>query len=57
MRVFIDANIILDDFEDALQLECAKEFNADYIITRDRDAFKDAEIEILSPKEFIKQFI
>jgi len=49
-------NETIDDFEDALQLECAKEFNANYIVTRDRNAFKDTKIEILSPSEFIKQF-
>ena len=49
-------NETIDDFEDALQLECAKEFNADYIVTRDRNAFKEADIEMLSPKEFIQKF-
>lgn len=44
----------IDDFEDALQLECAKEFNADYIITRDKNGFKGTKIETLSPNEFIK---
>ena len=45
----------LEDFEDALQLECAKEFNADYIVTRDL-TFTNEEIAIISPKDFIEKF-
>ena len=43
----------IGDFEDALQLECAREFNADYIVTRDPEHFKKSEIETISPAEFI----
>jgi len=46
----------IDDFEDALQLECAKEFNADYIVTRDLPGFTNKEIAVISPDEFIKKF-
>jgi len=46
----------IDDFEDALQLECAKEFNADYIVTRDLPGFANREITVISPDEFIKKF-
>jgi len=46
----------IDDFEDALQLECAKEFNADYIVTRDLPGFANKEIAVISPDEFIKNF-
>jgi predicted nucleic acid-binding protein len=46
----------IDDFEDALQLECAKEFNADYIVTRDLPGFANKEIAVISPDEFIKKF-
>jgi len=46
----------IDDFEDALQLECAKEFNADYIVTRDLPGFANTEIAVISPDEFIKKF-
>jgi len=45
----------LEDFEDALQLECAKEFNADYIVTRDLN-FTNEDIAIISPKDFIEKF-
>jgi predicted nucleic acid-binding protein len=46
----------MDDFEDALQLECAKEFNADYLVTRDLSSFANAKVAVISPKEFIKEF-
>ncbi|MCL2040237.1 MAG: PIN domain-containing protein [Bacteroidetes bacterium] len=49
-------NEIIDDFEDALQVECAKEFNADYIVSRDKNGFIDADIDILSPNQFIEKF-
>lgn len=46
----------IDDFEDALQIECAKEFNADYIVTRNIPDFSGSGIEALSPTDFIKKF-
>jgi predicted nucleic acid-binding protein len=46
----------IDDFEDALQLECAREFNADFIVSRDVDGFKNADIEVITPREFVKRF-
>jgi len=46
----------IDDFEDALQLECAKEFNADFIVSRDINGFSNADIEVITPKEFVKKF-
>jgi predicted nucleic acid-binding protein len=49
-------NEALDDFEDALQLECAKEFNADYIVTRDLLGFANSGVAAISPEEFIKKF-
>ena len=45
----------IGDFEDALQLECAREFNAEYIVTRDPKHFKGSEIETISPAEFVKR--
>jgi predicted nucleic acid-binding protein len=58
MRIFVDINIVddVDDFEDALQIECAKEFNADYVITRDLLGFSSSGIEVISPIDFIKTF-
>jgi predicted nucleic acid-binding protein len=46
----------VDDFEDALQIECAKEFNADYIVTRDLTGFSSSGIETISPIDFINKF-
>ena len=46
----------IDDFEDALQLECAREFNADFIVSRDTAGFACSDIEVISPKEFAKRF-
>lgn len=44
-----------DDFEDCLQVECAKEFNADYIITRNIKDFESSEIPAILPDEFLKK--
>ncbi|MDR2579756.1 MAG: PIN domain-containing protein [Fibromonadaceae bacterium] len=46
----------MDDFEDALQLECAKEFNADYFVTRDLSGFANMGVAVISPEAFIKEF-
>ena len=48
-------NDSFDDFEDALQEECAKSFLADYIITRDPSGFKNSSLSIVSPGEFVKR--
>lgn len=42
------------DFEDCLQMECAKAFRADYIVTRNGDDFKDSKIPCIGPEEFCK---
>lgn len=45
------------DFEDGLQFYAASEINGvDAIITRDKADFKYADIPVLTPKEFLKQF-
>ena len=44
------------DFEDCLQVECAAEVNADYIITRNKIDFAGSEIPILTPAEFCNLF-
>lgn len=41
------------DFEDCLQDECAKSFNSDYIITRDKDDFVNSVVPVLLPTEFV----
>jgi predicted nucleic acid-binding protein len=40
------------DFEDAIQYNCAKDFNKiDCIVTRDSKDFKKSELPVLTPKE------
>ena len=48
-------NDVIGDFEDALQLECAREFNADFIVTRDPEHFSGSEIETMTPREFLEK--
>ncbi len=42
------------DFEDCLQDECAMEFNADFIITRNTKDFKNSKVPAVTPEEFLK---
>ena len=42
------------DFEDCLQDECAKIFNADYIVTRDPKGFLYSKIPIIDPVDLLK---
>ena len=44
------------DFEDCLQVECAEEVEADYIITRDKNDFSESQIPSVTPAEFCKLF-
>jgi predicted nucleic acid-binding protein len=41
------------DFEDCLQDECAKEVKADYIVTRNVKDFQHAEVQAVTPEEFL----
>lgn len=45
------------DFEDCLQDKCAVTVNADYIITRNVKDFQNAETKIMTPADFVMQFI
>ena len=54
----IRLNIIKEDPSDNMILECAKEGNADFIITNDNHILKQKEFEvikIITPSEFLKQ--
>lgn len=42
------------DFEDCLQMECAKEYGAEYIITRNTDDYKMSEIKAILPKDYLE---
>ncbi len=41
-------------FEDCLQDECAKEFDADFIVTRNVKDFAHSNVKAVSPEEFIQ---
>ncbi len=44
------------DFEDCLQMQCAKSFRADYIVTRNVKDFSASEIPAVTPEDFCKIF-
>ena len=47
-------SLLIEDFEDALVVVCARNVNADYIITRDDKLLRvDSPVKILSSKDFI----
>ena len=41
------------DFEDCLQMECAKAYGATYIVTRNVSDYRTSDIEAITPKEFL----
>ena len=41
------------DFEDRLQVECAKSININYLITRDLKDYANSKIECVSPDDFL----
>lgn len=47
-------NESFSDFEDCLQMECAKAFRADYIVTRNGGDFRCSKIPCMEPEEFCK---
>ena len=46
-------NEVFSDFEDCLQMECAKAYNAKYIVTRNIDDYKASEIKAILPKDYL----
>lgn len=50
-------NTDFTDFEDCLQMECAKEFGAQYIITRNLADFQHSPITAISPDEFVARYM
>ena len=44
------------DFEDAVQYYCALTYQCSYIVTRNIDDYKESDIPVLEPKEFIALF-
>lgn len=48
------ANDDFSDFEDCLQMECAKSYGADYIVSRNVSDYVISEIKAIEPKDFLK---
>lgn len=44
------------DFEDCLQMECAKAYGAEFIVTRNIDDYKVSEIKAVLPKDYLEMF-
>lgn len=42
------------DFEDCLQMECAKSYGADYIVTRNISDYSTSEIKAIMPKDYLE---
>ncbi|MDE7206031.1 MAG: PIN domain-containing protein, partial [Lachnospiraceae bacterium] len=41
------------DFEDCLQMECAKAYGAEYIVTRNINDYKTSKVKAILPKDFL----
>lgn len=50
-------NTDFKDFEDCLQMQCARSFQADYIVSRNLEDFENSEIPCISPDEFCAKYI
>ena len=48
-------NDAFSDFEDCLQMECAKSYEADYIVTRNVSDYETSEIKAITPKDYLKE--
>ena len=48
------SNEDFSDFEDCLQMECAKSYGADYIVTRNVADYSVSEIKAIEPKDYLK---
>ena len=42
------------DFEDCLQMECAKSYGADYIVKRNVSDYATSEVKAIIPKDYLK---
>lgn len=42
------------DFEDCLQMECAKSYGAEYIVTRNIADYKMSEVKAILPEDYLK---
>ena len=48
------SNEDFSDFEDCLQMECAKSYGADYIVTRNISDYATSEVRAIEPKDYLK---
>ena len=48
------SNEDFSDFEDCLQMECAKSYGADYIVTRNVSDYATSEIKAIEPKNYLE---
>lgn len=48
------ANDDFSDFEDCLQMECAKSYGADYIVTRNISDYITSEVKAVTPKDYLE---
>lgn len=48
------SNEDFSDFEDCLQMECAKAYEAEYIVTRNVTDYATSEIKAIEPEEYLK---
>ena len=46
-------DLTMDDFEDALLAQCAKQIEADYIVTRNTTDFVDSPVSAITPDDFL----
>ncbi|MCM1335390.1 MAG: PIN domain-containing protein [Bacteroides sp.] len=47
-------NVSFTDIEDCLQTECAKDFSAEWIVTRNIKDFANSKIPAILPEDFLK---
>jgi len=55
--IMLANNSTFTDFEDGVQYFCAREINADLIISNNKKDFKSSKIDILTPLEFSLLYI
>ena len=48
------SNEDFSDFEDCLQMECAKSYGADYIVTRNVSDYATSEVNAIMPKDYLE---
>ncbi len=48
------ANEEFSDFEDCLQVECAKSYGAEYIVTKNISDYSVSDVKAILPSEYLK---